>query len=193
VLRFLGLTSFTQDMRDRGLVPSSRLLDFGVGPADKHTAARLHVPVGEPVHRFTRLRLGNGEPMAIETVVMPSASVPGLAASDLDGSLYELLAARYRISPSSADVTIEPALPDAEARQLLDILDDQACLVLHMTDLDHRGQVVMVADCVYRGDRYQLSAHLPPARTSPAPRVPAPGLPASRVPASRVPGSRAPA
>jgi GntR family transcriptional regulator len=171
VVRFLGLTSFTQDMRDRGLVPGSRLLHYEVGEADEDAAVRLRVPVGEPVHRFTRLRLGSGEPMAIETVIIPSASVPGLAATDLDGSLYELLARRYRIAPGSADVTIEPALPDAEARQLLGIPEDQACLVLRMTDLDHRGQVVMVADCIYRGDRYQLSAHLPPARTSAAPRV----------------------
>src|SRR5688500_18026554 len=32
VIRFLGLTSFTQDMRARGLVAGSRLLDFAVGP-----------------------------------------------------------------------------------------------------------------------------------------------------------------
>jgi GntR family transcriptional regulator len=171
VVRFLGLTSFTQDMRDRGLVPSSRLLDYEVGQADEDLAARLRVPVGEAVHRFTRLRLGSGEPMAIETVVIPAASVPGLAPADLDGSLYELLATRYRLTPSSADVIIEPALPEAATRRLLAIPDDQACLVLRMTDLDHRGRVVMVADCIYRGDRYQLSAHLPPARTSAAARV----------------------
>jgi GntR family transcriptional regulator len=161
VVRFLGLTSFTQDMRDRGLEASSRLLAFGRTGADDPTAARLRVPIGEPVDRFTRLRLGSGEPMAIETVVIPSSLVPGLAPADLDGSLYELLATRYRLRPSSADVTIEPALPDVDTRTLLGIADDQACLVLRMTDLDHRGRVVMVADCTYRGDRYQLSAHLP--------------------------------
>jgi GntR family transcriptional regulator len=84
-----------------------------------------------------------------------------LSAADLDGSLYELLARRYRVSPSSADVTIEPSLPDAATRHLLGIGDEQACLYLRMTDLDHRGRVLMIADCIYRGDRYQLSAHLP--------------------------------
>lgn len=171
VVRFLGLTSFTQDMRDRGLDPGSRLLDFEVSAADAEIAARLRVAVGDPVQRFTRLRLGSGEPMAIETVAIPAALVPGLAPADLDGSLYELLASRYRIMPSSADVTIEPTLPDAATRRLLGIPDEQACLVLRMTDLDHRGRVVMVADCTYRGDRYQLSAHLPPVRSSARLRV----------------------
>lgn len=161
VVRFLGLTSFTQDMRDRGLVPSSRMLAFESGAADAETAARLRLAEGEPVHRFTRLRLGSGEPMAIETVALAAARAPGLTAQDLDGSLYELLARRYRLAASSADVTIEPALPDLATRRLLGIDDEQACLYLRMTDLDHRGRVLMVADCIYRGDRYQLSAHLP--------------------------------
>lgn len=161
VVRFLGLTSFTQDMRERGLVPSSRLLRFEVEPADATTAARLRVPVGESVHRFTRLRMGSGEPMAIETVWILSNLVPGLAPSDLDGSLYELLSSRYGLEPGSADVTIEPVMPDEEARQALGITSRQAGLFMRMTDADRDGRVMMIADCIYRGDRYQLSAHVP--------------------------------
>jgi GntR family transcriptional regulator len=161
VIRFLGLTSFTQDMRLRGLEPASRLLDFATEPADGATAARLQVPVGESVLRFSRLRLGSGEPMAIETVWVASARVPGLGPDDLDGSLYELLATRYHLVPGSADMTIVSLLPDRDTRRLLGIPDHQACLSLRMTDADNRGRVLMVADCIYRGDRYQLSAHVP--------------------------------
>lgn len=161
VVHFLGLTSFTQDMRERGLVPTSRLLDFGVEDAVGTIAARLRVPVGESVHRFTRLRLGSGEPMAIETVWIRSALVPDLARADLDGSLYELLASQYDLVPGSADVTIEPLLPDEATRQTLEITAQQACLLMLMTDADINGQVMMIADCIYRGDRYQLSAHVP--------------------------------
>lgn len=168
VVRILGLTSFTQDMRDRGLVPGSRLLAFDIEEADGETAARLRVPVGAPVHRFTRLRLGSGEPMAVETVAIPSSFVPGLAPGDLDGSLYELLASRYRLKPGSADVSIEPMLPDSDVRRILGIPDHQACLFLRMTDADHRGRVMMIADCIYRGDRYQLSAHVPAGAHSPS-------------------------
>ncbi|MFV2061976.1 MAG: GntR family transcriptional regulator [Chloroflexota bacterium] len=168
VVRSLGLTSFTQDMRDRGLVPGSRLLEFEIERADGATAARLRIPVGDSVHRFTRLRLGSGEPMAIETVWIPSALVPGLAPVDLDGSLYELLATRYRLTPGSADMTIEPSLPDASVRRTLGISDQQACLLVRMTDSNHRGRVMMIADCIYRGDRYQLSARVPAGVFTPA-------------------------
>ncbi len=161
VVRFLGLTSFTQDMRERGLVPSSRLVSFDVSGADTTIAGQLRIAPGEPVVLFTRLRLGSGEPMAVETVAIARALVPDLGPSDLQGSLYELLARRYRIVPGSADMTIEPMLPDPETRDRLGIPARQACLRLRMTDLDGRGRVIMIADCVYRGDRYQLSASVP--------------------------------
>lgn len=161
VVRFLGLTSFSQDMRDRGLVPSSRLLDFAIESAAGDVAARLRVSDSDSVHRFTRLRLGSGEPMAIETVWIRSVLVPGLAQADLSGSLYELLASRYGLVPGSADVTIEPVLPDDTTQQTLGISARQACLLMVMTDADASGRVMMIADCVYRGDRYQLSAHVP--------------------------------
>jgi GntR family transcriptional regulator len=158
--RLLGLTSFTQDMRERGLAPSSRVLSFDIVPADARIAGTLQVAEGARTIRFTRLRLADGEPMAIETVWIPAAIARGLGPDDLDGSLYELLAEQHGLVMGSASVTIEPVLPDTATRQDLAIPKDQACLRLRMVDRDVRGRVIMVADCVYRGDRYRLSADI---------------------------------
>src|SRR5690242_26988 len=166
--RVLGLTSFTQDMAARGLVAGSRVIEFETTTADATIAQRLRVPVGEPVIRFTRLRFGDGDAMAVETTWIPVALVPGLRPEDLDGSLYELLARRYRIVPGAARVTIEPVNPDAETRRLLTIPPGQACLRLQMLDADIRGRVIMVASCVYRGDKYQLTADITGAAFAPA-------------------------
>lgn len=158
LVRVLGLTSFSQDMRERGLVPGSRLLAFTTTPADGRLAQQLQVEVGEPLYNFTRLRLGSGEAMAVETTWIPVGYVPGLSERDLAGSLYEVLAARYRIVTGAAKVSIEPVLPDSRVRDLLGLPADQACLRLRMVDSDMRGRVIMVANCVYRGDKYQLTA-----------------------------------
>ena len=115
--RVLGLTSFTQDMAARGLVAGSRVVEFEHVSADATVAERLHVAVGDPVIRFTRLRFGSGDAMAVETTWIASTLVPGLTADDLDGSLYELLARRYRIVPGAARITIEPVNPDPETRR----------------------------------------------------------------------------
>ncbi len=160
LVRLLGLTSFTQDMRERGLEPSSQLLDFQVIGAGGGLAAQLRIASGERVINFTRLRLGGDEAMAVETVWIPAAIVPGLGPADLDGSLYELLARRYGIVPGSASVTIEPVLTDPTTRLRLGVAVDQPCLRIRMVDADTRRHVIMIADCVYRGDKYQLSADI---------------------------------
>ncbi len=158
--RLLGLTSFSQDMRDRGLAPSSRLLAFRALPADATLAAQLRIPVGDEVLSFTRLRLASHDPMAVETVWLPARFVPGLEQTELDGSLYELLSDRYRIITGAAKVSIEPVMPEPRIRELLAIASDQACLRIRMIDSDVRGRIIMIANCIYRGDRYQLSADI---------------------------------
>ena len=100
--RVLGLTSFTQDMAARGIVAGSRVLEFELVPADAAVAGRLRIPIGDATVRFTRLRFGDGDAMAVETTWMPASLVPGLRPEDLEGSLYELLARRYRIVPGAA-------------------------------------------------------------------------------------------
>jgi GntR family transcriptional regulator len=159
-VRLLGLTSFSQDMRDRGLVPSSKLLAFRSVSADGNLAAQLRIPVGDDVLNFTRLRFASNDPMAVETVWLPARFAPGLERAELDGSLYEVLSERYRIITGAAKVSIEPVMPEPRIRELLAIPDDQACLRIRMIDSDVRGRVIMIANCIYRGDRYQLSADI---------------------------------
>jgi len=166
-VRLLGLTSFSQDMRDRGLQPSSRLLAYRVAAADDAIAAQLHIAAGDPVVSFTRLRLGSGEAMAVETVWIPQILVPGINGSDLGGSLYELLSTRYHIAPGAASVSIEPVLPDERLRELLTVSENQACLRIRMVDSDARGNIIMIANCYYRGDKYQLTAQVSGAAFAP--------------------------
>ena len=158
--RLLGLTSFSQDMRDRGLEPSARLLAYRITPADAAMATQLEIAIGDPVVSFTRLRLGSGEAMAVETVWIPHALVPGISGADLGGSLYEFLGSRYGIVPGAATISIEPVLPDERVRELLTIADDQACLRIRMVDTDSRRNIIMIANCFYRGDKYQLTAQV---------------------------------
>lgn len=160
VLRVLGLSSFTQDMRSRGIEPSSRILDFRTITADDALAAALHVSVGSPVFWISRLRLGNGEPVAIESVRIPVAYAPQLTRGDLEGSLYEALASRFGLVASAASMRIEPILPDPASADLLRIGPDQACLRVRMVDTDRAGRIVMLATCLYRGDKYQLRAEV---------------------------------
>jgi len=166
----LGLSSFTADMQRRGLTPSSRVLDFGRVPADPTTAARLEIDEGTEVFRFTRLRLADDEPIAVEITWIPSHLVPGLSEDDLTGSLFDTLGRRYGISLGQASSTIDPALADEATAAELGIDGHEPCLRIQMEYTDHRRRAVMAATCLYRGDRYQIHVVLTPAAFNPGSR-----------------------
>ena len=98
------MTSFTDDMRRRGLRPASRTLELRVGPAGARLGRLLHVSPSEPVVVARRLRLADGESMAIETLHVRESHVPGLTQKDLEErSFYELLSDRYGIVIAGGD------------------------------------------------------------------------------------------
>ena len=158
--RTSGLSSFTTDMLERGLTPSSEVLDFERVQADASTAARLDISEGDEVVRFTRLRLADGEPIAVETSWMPAHLVPGMTEEDLAGSLFETLIGRFKIIPGQASSTIDSTMADDRAAGALGIGDREPCLRIQMDYLDSRRRSIMAATCLYRGDRYQLHVML---------------------------------
>ena len=72
-----GLTSFTQEMAERGLVVGSRVLEMVEMPASLDVASALEITEGEAVVMVRRLRAGNNQPIGIQTAYLPAARVPG--------------------------------------------------------------------------------------------------------------------
>ncbi|MGW6200220.1 GntR family transcriptional regulator [Kribbella sp. NPDC055110] len=166
VARRLELVGFSEDIRRRGMRPGSTMLDFRHQKAERTAARRLRIPVGDPIIAFTRLRLADNLPMVVERTTLPAAYVPGLEATDLDGSLYDLLMSRYDIEVASGTSRLEPVMPDARTAGWLDIPTTQPCLALHGISFDGRDRVVEFTSAVYRGDRYAFTTALRTSRGS---------------------------
>lgn len=155
------LTSFTEDMLARGMRPSSRLLEAGRIGAPLEIAEALGVPPGAELVRIRRVRLADGEPLALETAQLPHARCPGILSHDLASrSLYDILHAEYGISLARARQTIEAATPDDDERRLLHLPDGVP--VLRIRRLTHAADdsPIEFVRSVYRGDRYQLGVDL---------------------------------
>src|SRR5690242_21691559 len=57
----LTMTSFTEDMERRGMIPASRTLDLRTVPAGPWLGRTLHVSPSEPIVVVKRLRLADHE------------------------------------------------------------------------------------------------------------------------------------
>src|SRR5689334_20984458 len=109
----LTMTSFSEDMRRRGMTPGSKTLSLARELAGARLGRLLHVSPGEEILVIKRLRLADGETMAIETLHLPAALAPGLEPSDLNGSFYELLRDRFGVTIANGTQAIEPTVTNA--------------------------------------------------------------------------------
>ena len=73
----LTMTSFSEDMRRRGLSPGSRTLSLSRELAGARLGRFLNVSPGAEIVVVKRLRLADGVSMAIETLHIPAEVVPG--------------------------------------------------------------------------------------------------------------------
>jgi GntR family transcriptional regulator len=155
----LHLASFSDDMRRRGLVPSTRMMrvDEERPPAEVAKALRLR-PDGT-AWRIDRVRLADGQPMAIEQGWYPRALLPDLDTEDLTGSLYTLFASRYDLVIDAAEQTLWGEAAEGATARRLDAPVHTPLLVFRRVS-SAAGRPVEYVVSRYRGDRYQVHMSL---------------------------------
>jgi len=157
VAKGIDITSFSDDMRARGLTPASRTIDLRTIPAGARLGRILHVSPSEPVVAVKRLRLANGEPMAIELLHVRSSLVPGLTATDLEqNSFYDLLESRWEVAIVGGTQTVEPTVTNDEESEALGVPLHSPALLFERVTRAATGDVVEYTSSTYRGDRYRL-------------------------------------
>ena len=156
----LTMTSFSEDMRRRGMTPGSRTLSMDTELAGARLGRLLRVSPSEKILVIKRLRLADGETMAIEALHLPSALVPSLEAKDLGGSFYELLRDRYGVDIASGTQAIEPTVTNEEESAALGVPLHSPAFLFERTSRDDEGRTVEYVQSVYRGDRYRIVTEL---------------------------------
>jgi GntR family transcriptional regulator len=157
----LTMTSFTEDMRNRGMSPASRTLSLEIVPAGARLGRFLHVSPSEQIVVAKRLRLADRETMAIETLHVPEELVHGLTGADLErGSFYELLRERYGVTIADGVQTIEPTVTNEEESTALGVPLHSPAFLFERFSRDESGSVVEFVRSIYRGDRYRLVTEL---------------------------------
>jgi GntR family transcriptional regulator len=150
------LMTFSHEMTRLGRVPSSELLGRDIRPSTAEQAAALGLRATEPVVVVRRLRLADGEPIALETAVLASRTEDVVMGADLEhGSLHEALAAAgLHLRRGQATITAEAATP--EDARLLVVQRGAPLLVERRIITDVAGRPIESTESRYPGDRYAL-------------------------------------
>jgi GntR family transcriptional regulator len=153
----LDLTSHTESMLASGIQPSSKLIEVSRIDAPAEIAAALALPAAAEVLRVERVRLADGEPIALEVLHLSAERFDGISGALQHGeSFYALLHSQYGIELAHADETIEAVIADERGAVLLDCSPGSALLQLSRLTVDQRGTPVEYVRSLYRGDRFRL-------------------------------------
>jgi len=154
------LRSFSEEIRERGGRPESRLISLGL--ATPAAAVREFFGLGEDqkVYEIQRVRLNHGGPLAAELARIPERLCPGLERFDLTKiSLYRVLEESYGLSLESCLEEISAEIPNSQCRKLLSAPAPTAVLVVNRRTYTRDGHPVEFTRSVFRGDRYSALVH----------------------------------
>jgi GntR family transcriptional regulator len=151
------LTSFSEDMARRGKTSASRWLGRGMFMASADEVAVLGLGAHDQVARIARLRMADGQPLAIERASLPVDILPNPLA--VETSLYEVLEARG-LRPVRAVQKISALNLGAEEAALLEVAPGVAGLRIERISYLQNGRVAEFTRSLYRGDAYNFVAEL---------------------------------
>jgi GntR family transcriptional regulator len=157
------LTSFSEDMKNRGIVPGQKILELGVVRAPKEVSRHLELPRDAgTVLRVERLRLGDGIPMGLQTSYYALPEGQAVSREELEeyGSIYRMLQEKFHLIPTEADEILEVAVATKREASLLQIKPGSPLLVSERITYSQYRRPIEFVKILYRGDRYRYFAKL---------------------------------
>lgn len=156
-----ALTSFSEEMRKRGLSPTSKTLKQDVVKAEADVAEKLQIAEGARAVRIKRLRLADGQPMSIQTTYLPLELAPRLVEEDFGAvSLYETLERKYGLRPARAEETHFAVLVEPSEARLLKVAANSPGLAAERVAYLASGRPLELTYSITRGDRYKIVLEL---------------------------------
>jgi GntR family transcriptional regulator len=157
-----NLSSFSEQLQQRGYQPSSQWLRREVVLADADEQLSLALSPGTRVARIERLRLADEVPMAYEVSVIPATVLP--RPENVTGSLYAHLGKTGHM-PARALQHIRAMNAPAQLAEKLGVPEGQALLFITRVGYTEHGQAVELTHSYCRSDHYDFVAEM---RRSPA-------------------------
>jgi GntR family transcriptional regulator len=160
--RAVELTSLHDDLAAAGRAPRTRVMRNEVATATDEVAQALQLPAGALVVCLERLRLADGEPIALMHNYLPAGLLHLSTEMLQQHGLYQLLrasgirlySATQRMCAKNASATEAKTLNEARGAALL---------TMERIAYDESGQPIEFGKHVYRASRYAFTTSMRPA------------------------------
>lgn len=152
-----ALVTFSDQMSNLGMKPTTRVLSQKLIPASTVLAQILGIKIGQPVVSLYRLRCADGHPLSLTQCYLPHELCPGLLEHDLAAnSLFDTLRTVYQLKLAGASSAIQAALADEEQSKLLQVERPAALIVREQVTFLDTGRVIEFSRSFIIGDRYNI-------------------------------------
>lgn len=153
-LPIAGVFSIRDALLARGISITTRVLGVETIEASRQLASELGCLPGDPIVHIERLRLGDGEPMILDSAHLRAELFPGLEDADFERrSLYAVLSEDYGKAPAEATESLEPVILTPRECQLLEVPSHTPALLTRRVTADAFGSVIALGHVLLRGDR----------------------------------------
>lgn len=151
-----GLTSFSEDMKARGMEASSKLIKFNIIPAHLKLANLLDIQEHDPVYEIVRIRLAEKIPMALERTYISANLVQGLTNEIVQNSLYEYIENTLHMKIASGTQVIEASIANEQEVKYLEIPEQSPIMIMERSSRLDNQTIFEVVKSSYRADRYKF-------------------------------------
>ena len=153
-LPIVGVFSIRDAMEAHGMKMTTKVLRVESIEASRQLASDLACLPGDEVIHIQRLRIGDGEPMVLDSAHLRAELFPGLERIDFTKrSLYDVLETDYGRVVSEARETLEPVILTPNECELLAVPVHTPALLTRRITTDANGIVVALGHVLLRGDR----------------------------------------
>jgi len=153
--RKMALRGLYEDLSLDDKHPTTQPLNRKIMEASEDVANRLGIDVGEPVLYLRRLRLSDGEPVALMENYLRREFEAITEEQLMTHGLYQLMRARGA-TMKVARQTIGARHPNAEERKLLHMFPSDPLLTMDRITYDNSGAAIEFGHHAYRPDLYDI-------------------------------------
>ena len=151
-----SLLSFSNEMRRQGRVPTSRIVGRALRAPTREEALRLQLKQGEKVLWLKRIRLADGEPLALESTRLNRRTAAAVLRASLERESLHAVLVRAGFPPTKGRATIDAEAATADDARWLQMRKGDPMLVERRVIVDDQGRPLEFTESRYPADRYAL-------------------------------------